>query len=140
MRRSGKHSFSSRVKLQLMSTAQILEEIKSYPTDELETLEHELRLERLRRTRCGLSARETQLFEIINEPLPGGEHLLELRAKREAGALSPDELETLIQLDDEREEVWARKLKAVTELADYRGVAFDDLYRQLELNLCTDAA
>ena len=123
-----------------MSTAQILEEIKSYPTPEIEALEGELRLERLRRARRGLSARETRLFEIINEPLPGGEALLELRAKREAGALSPDELETLIQLDDAREAVWARKLKAVAELADYRGVGFDDLYRQLELNLRTDAA
>ena len=123
-----------------MSTAQILEEIKSYPTPELESLEHELRLERLRRTRRGLSARETQLFEIINEPLPGGEGLLELRAKREAGTLATDELEALIRLDDARETVWARKLKAVAELADYRGVAFDDLYRQLELNLRTDAA
>ena len=123
-----------------MSTAQILEEIKSYPTPELEALESELRLERLRRARRGLSARETQLFEIINEPLPGGERLIELRAKREAGTLAPGELETLIQLDDEREAVWARKLQAVAELADYRGVAFDDLYRQLELNLRTDAA
>lgn len=123
-----------------MSTAQILEEIKSYPTSELESLERELRLERLRRTRRGLSSQETRLFEIINEPLPGGEGLLQLRAKREAGTLSPDELETLIRLDDEREEVWARKLKAVAELANYRGVAFDDLYRQLELNLRADAA
>ena len=123
-----------------MSTAQILEELKSYPTSEIEALEHELRLERLRRTRRGLSARETRLFEIINEPLPGGEGLLGLRAKREAGTLLPDELETLIRLDDEREAVWTRKLKAVAELADYRGVAFDDLYRQLELNLRADAA
>ena len=123
-----------------MSSAQILAEIKSYPTDELESLEHELRLERLRRARRGLSAQETRLFEIINEPLPGGEGLFELRAKREAGTLLPDELEALIQLDDAREAVWARKLQAVADLADYRGVAFDDLYRQLELNLRTDAA
>jgi len=123
-----------------MSTAQILEEIKSYPTDELESLEHELRLERLRRTRRGLSAQETQLFEIINEPLPGGRNLTELRAKREAHTLTLDELDELIRLDDAREEVWARKLKAVAELAEHRGVEFDDLYRQLELNLRTDAA
>lgn len=67
-----------------MSTAQILEEIKPYPTSEIEALEHELRLERLRRTRRHLSAEETRLFGIINEPLPGGERLPELRAKREA--------------------------------------------------------
>lgn len=123
-----------------MSTAQILEEIKSYPTSEIETLEHELRLERLRRTRRGLSAQETRLFEIINEPLPGGELLPELRAKRETHTLISDELNELIRLDDAREEVWARKLKAVADLADYRGVGFDELYRQLELNLRADAA
>jgi len=122
-----------------MSVAQILEESKTFSVPELESLEQSLRLERLRRTRNVLSAEETRLFEVINQPLPGSQRLPELRAKRDSHTLSPDELDELIRLDDEREEVWARKLRAVADLADYRGVEFDTLYRQLELHLRTEA-
>lgn len=122
-----------------MSVAQILEESKTFSVPELESLEQSLRLERLRRTRNVLSAEETRLFEVINQPLPGGQHFPTLRAKRDSHTLSPDELDELTRLDDEREGVWARKLHAVADLADYRGVEFDALYRQLELHLRTEA-
>ncbi len=89
---------------------------------ELESLEHSIRLERLRRNHRGLGAEETQLFEIINEPLPGGERLLELRAKREERTLSPVALDELVRLDHARQEVWARKLRAVSDLADHHGL------------------
>lgn len=69
---------SAFVKFPLMSTAQTLEEILYYPTAEIEALEHKLRFERLRRTRRGLSAQETRLFEITNESLLGGELLSKL--------------------------------------------------------------
>lgn len=122
-----------------MSVTQILEESKTFSVPELESLEQSFRLERLRRTRNVLSVEETRLFEVINEPLPGGQRLPELRAKRDAHALLPDELDELIRLDDERERVWARKLRAVADLADGRGEEFDALYRQLELHLRTEA-
>lgn len=83
---------------------------------------------------------QMQLLEIINEPLPGGKQLNELRAKREAHTLTTDELDELIRIDDAREDLWARKLKAVADLAEYRGVEFDSLYRQLRLDLRVDAA
>lgn len=118
-----------------MSTAQILEEIKSYPTTELQSLENSIRLERLQRTRRGLGAQETRLFEIINEPLPGGDELRDLRIERDTRALDGAEHQRLIQLENEREIVWARKLKAVSQLADLRGEEFDALYQQLGLML-----
>lgn len=83
---------------------------------------------------------QMQLLEIINEPLPGGDQLNELRAKRDEHTLEQDELDKLIRLDDAREEVWARKLKAVAELAKHQGIDFDVLYRQLESKLRVDAA
>ena len=51
-----------------MSLTQILEEVKTYPTPELELLEQSLRSERLRRTGRVLSTAETRLFSIINQP------------------------------------------------------------------------
>lgn len=118
-----------------MSVAQILEEAKTYSIAELESLEHSLRLERLRRRSDVLSGEETHLFGIINQPLPGGDELRSLRQKREDFSLGEDELVRLISLESEREIAWARKLKAVTELARLRGQEFEALYAQLGLAL-----
>ena len=117
-----------------MSVAQILEEVKSYSIDELESLEQSLRRERLQRLSGVLSAEETRLFAVINEPLPGGEELRLLRCKREEGSLGED-LERLLELENAREIAWARKLKAVAELARERGQDFEALYQQLGLAL-----
>lgn len=118
-----------------MSFAQILEESKTFSLSELEKLEQSIRMERLRRMRSGLSAEETQLFEIINEPLPGGEALRFLRSKMESDALAEAEHARLIALENTREIAWARKLHAVSALADLRGQEFDALYQQLGLAL-----
>lgn len=118
-----------------MSLAQILEEVKTYPTPALESLEQSLRIERLRRAGRVLSAEETRLFSIINEPLPDAETLRILRAKRDEGTLSAHEQEQLIKLENQREIVWAGKLRAVAELADLRGEEFDALYQKLGLAL-----
>lgn len=121
-----------------MSVAQIEAELDGLSLEELRVVEATARRKQRRQHPYVLDGVETRLFEVINEPLPGGERLLELRAKREAHSLTPEELEELTRLDDEREEVWGRKLRAVAELADYRGVDFDALYRQLELHLRTE--
>jgi len=118
-----------------MSVAQILEESKTFSIPELESLEQSLRLERLRRTRSVLSAEETRLFETINEPLPNGEELLLLRSKREDFSLTEEERARLVDLEHQRETAWARKLKAVSQLADLRGQDFESLYQQLGLAL-----
>lgn len=122
-----------------MSVAQIEAELENLSLEELRIVEEAARRRQLRYRSSVLDGAETRLFKIINEPLPGGERLLELRAKREARTLSEAELAELIQIDDLREEIWARKLRAVAELADYRGVDFDALYRGLELHLRTEA-
>ena len=121
-----------------MSVAQIERELETLTLEDLRRVEESARRKQGRRPHV-LDGVETRLFETINEPLPGGERLAELRAKREERTLSPEELQELIQADDLREEVWARKLRAVSELADYRGVDFETLYRQLELHLRSEA-
>lgn len=116
-----------------MSTAQILEEIKSYPTSEIETLEHELRLERLRRTRRGrsASAEETRLFEIINRPMPGGELYAFLIDKWQDEGLTEEERAELLPLVTEREGCNVERVEAVQRLSELRGVPFMELWKQI---------
>ena len=114
-----------------MSAAQILEEIKSYPTPELESLEHSIRLERLRRSHRGLSAEETRLFEIINQPMPRIERFRELEPFWEAGTLSDDERAELLEIVEAREILSAERIDAVRQLAELRGTSFEALWQQI---------
>ena len=123
-----------------MSVAQIEAELETLSLDDLRAIEAAARRQQARYHSNVLDGVETRLLEEINQPLPGGERLSELRGKREAHTLTDEELAELIQLDDTREVIWARKLGAVSELADYRGADFDALYRQLELHLRAEAA
>lgn len=118
-----------------MSLAQILEEVRTFPTSDLESLEQSLRMERLRRAGRVLDAPETRLFAVINEPLPAAETVRSLRHKREERTLTDDEQTQLVELENKTEVVWAGKLRAVAELADLRGEKFDELYQKLGLTL-----
>ncbi len=122
-----------------MSLAQILEEVKAFPTSELASLEQSLRLERLRRDGRVSNGAETRLLVIVNEPFVLTEGLRELRAKRERQTLSEAEHAELIERENEREILWARKLRAVAELADLRGESFDALYQKSGLALRADS-
>lgn len=116
-----------------MSVAQLEAELTTFDGAELDALEMALRREKLRRCGHVLSAAETRLFEIINEPLPAESELSALRLKRDERTLTEIEQAHLIEMENEREIVWARKLRAVAELADLRGVKFETLYQQLGL-------
>ena len=118
-----------------MSLAQILEEVKTFPTADLESLEQSLRRQRLQREKRVLGEEETRLFSVVNAPLPDAERLRELRTQREQQTLSEAEHAELMRLENEREIAWAGKLRAVARLADVRGEEFDALYQQLGLNL-----
>lgn len=118
-----------------MSLAQILEEVRTFPTSDLESLEHSLRMERLRRTGRVLDTQETRLFAVINEPLPAVEMVRALRHKRQERTLTDEEQTHLVELENKTELAWADKLRAVAELADLRGEGFDELYQKLGLTL-----
>ena len=121
-----------------MSLAQILEEVRTFPTSDLESLEHSLRMERLRRAGRVLDAQETRLFSVINEPLPAAETVRALRHKREERTLTDEEQTQLVELENKTEVAWADKLRAVAELADLRGEEFGELYQKLGLTLRTN--
>jgi hypothetical protein len=118
-----------------MSATQLELELPTLDATELDALEAALRREKLRRSGRVLSAEETRLYSIINESLPGEDDLRALRLKLDERTLTEEEQARLVALENEREVAWARKLRAVSELADLRGEEFEALYQRLGLNL-----
>ena len=116
-----------------MLVAQLERELTTLNETELDALEVALRREKGRRKGRVhvLSLEETQLFEIINQPMPGAERFRQLEPLWKAGTLSEPERAELLQIIEEREEVNARRVEAVMNLARLRGVSFDSLWRQI---------
>lgn len=82
-----------------------------------------------------LSAEETQLFDTINKGFAPEfwDHLKTLNEKRRNAALSESELQELISMTDQMELVNLQRMKALVELAEFRGADIDDLMEQLGL-------
>lgn len=93
--------------------------------------------ELLGKTRAGSTARldaeEARLLLKINEGLPEStwHRYRELVARRQAETLTSDEHEELIALSDHIEEVHARRLGYLAELAGLRGVSLESLIEEL---------
>ena len=114
-----------------MSLAQILEEVKSFPLSDIETLEQLLRLERLQRAGTIASPAESELLRRINAPLPQTERFTQLRLKLQDDTLSELERDEFIALSQEREEANAARAEAVMELATLQGRSFQELWNQM---------
>ena len=114
-----------------MSTAQILEEIKSYPTPELESLEDSIRLERLRRTTRVIPEAQRRLLRIINEPMPEGERHAVWLEKWQRDGLSEDERAEMLGIVMRREGANVLRVEAVMQGCELRGVPFVPLWKQL---------
>lgn len=114
-----------------MSIAQILEEVKTLPTSDLESLEHSLRLERLRRAGKVASPEETSLLRIVNRPLVQIERFDTLSQKWEEVGISDEERAELLEIVGEREGQNAERVEAVARLSELRGVDFQTLWKQL---------
>lgn len=82
-----------------------------------------------------LSERESELLMKINQGLPPQtrQRLDELIEKRQAYAISEEELQELKQLTDQIEKSDAARLKCLIELAALRNIPLDDLISQLGL-------
>lgn len=83
-------------------------------------------------TRC-LPEAEARLIQQINEGLPPElwRRYNELIAKRQAETLTPDEHATLIALSNQIEDLNARRIEALAELARLRQTSLSELMQQL---------
>ncbi len=76
---------------------------------------------------------ETRLLLLINEGVPAAltDRVQSLLAKRDDGTLTPYENDELLDLADNVERRGVERLKALTELAEVRGVSLTELMRSL---------
>ena len=114
-----------------MSAAQILEEVKTLSTPDLQLLALSLRLERLRRVGEASSDAELRWLEVLSRPLAHAERLPVLAAKWESQGLSPEERAEMQGLLSEREAQNAERAEAVQHLSELTGVPFQALWNQL---------
>ncbi len=114
-----------------MSVAQIERELETLSLNELRVIEAAARRQQGRHRSDVLSAPETRLYEIINQPMPSAERFRELEPSWEAGTLSDDERAELLEIVEAREEISAQRLDAVRQLAQLRGESFENLWRQI---------
>jgi hypothetical protein len=116
-----------------IETEQLLDAALQMPRPELERFVAKLFALKAREETPNLSEAETRLLLKINQDLSPSERALlnELIDKRQAGLITPSELEELIQLTDRSDEIGAERLKCLIELAALRNITLDELMRQL---------
>lgn len=114
-----------------MSAAQILEEVKTLSTSDLQLLAVSLRLERLRRVGEASSDEELRWLEVLNRPLAHAERFAVLAEKWKSQGLSPDERAEMQGILSEREAQNAERAEAVQHLSELTGVSFQALWNQL---------
>ncbi|MDQ3814460.1 MAG: STAS/SEC14 domain-containing protein [Armatimonadota bacterium] len=115
------------------SCSTLLEAAAQLSAPELDQLLDGVLTLRARRRAPNLSSAESTLLLIINEPLPTAvqERFDELRSKLPERTLTPDEHRELLELTDQKEMHWARRIEAAAELALLRGVPLPSLLQQL---------
>jgi hypothetical protein len=80
-----------------------------------------------------LSGKETELFQVINEGLPEQvwSRYRDLSRKQRAETISEPEHEEFLRLIDLTERAHGKRMHAVAELANVRGVPIESLMKQL---------
>ncbi|MBC8160188.1 MAG: STAS/SEC14 domain-containing protein [Roseiflexaceae bacterium] len=107
-----------------ISTEQLLQAVERLPITELDALAAKIAALRTRQQAARLNQDETTLLLAINQGhLPPEQqlHFDALVAKRQAGTISPDDLQELIQRTEASEQHVAVRLAAIHELAQLRG-------------------
>ena len=113
-----------------MSVAQLEAQVRQLNGDELISLEAILRREKARRLDVA-SASESELLDIINEPMPQSARFRELSLRREDGPLADSEQREFLELVEAREITNARRVQAVAALAHKREMAPVELWEQM---------
>lgn len=113
-----------------MSVAQLEAQVRQLNLEELFSLEAILRREKSRRMEIA-GARETDLLDIINEPMPATARFRELSLQREVGPLPDSQQQEFLCLVEAREVANARRVQAVAMLARLRDVSPAALWEQM---------
>lgn len=115
---------------------QLLNGVVQLETDELERFAEQVNLILAQRKVPSLPQPEAELLQQINQGLPEDiqHRYSELRAKRHAETLAPEEHQELLTLIDTIEQADADRLQHLIELAQLRRVPLPDLMHQLGIH------
>jgi hypothetical protein len=119
-----------------ISTEQIMTAVTQLSTSDLEQVFNHVLTVQAERKAKRLSETESSLLARINTGLPANlrERMAFLKSKREDHSINDDEYAELTQLSDRAEELHAKRLTALVELAKYRGVGLSELMNQLGIH------
>lgn len=120
-----------------MTSKQILNAVKRLPPRELEDFVNRVLVVQAKRRAKSLPDAEIRLLKKIYRKFSpkNSARLRELREKREAQELTPDEFEELALLTDSLEEFHARRMKNLVKLAQIRGLSLEEMLAQLGIRL-----
>lgn len=116
-----------------LSIEELLEAVSQLSKPDLEQLVQQALALRAQRQAPSLPHAEAELLQKINQGIPPQtqDRYTTLIAKRKAAALTTDEYAELLQLTDHIENLEARRMEYLTELARLRQVSLDNLMQQL---------
>lgn len=113
----------------------LLGAVEQLPPAELDRFVGAVLAIRARQAAGARSVGESALFERINDAIPAeaSMRLAVLREHRDDEALTENERRELVDLEDQREILGARRMDALAHLAALRGTTLENVYRQLEI-------
>lgn len=122
---------------QKVSPQQVISAVQTMPLDELEKLVSNVLAVRAERLAPHISGEEGKLLKSIQKTLPKKSlsRMKKLQALRDEQKLSQEGFAELAQLIENLEIIHAEKMKAVSDLAELRGVTFQIAIKQIGLKL-----
>lgn len=120
-----------------MNTQQIILTVRTMPLPDLEELVGEVLTIQAERRAPHLSGEEAKLIETIQTRLSASKQrrMGHLQLLRDDKGLSSDGYAELAAIIDELEEIHAKRMKALVELASYRGTTVAEQMNQFGLDL-----
>lgn len=111
----------------------LLDSVAQLDTTELEQFADRVLAIRAKRRAPNLTSREANLLQQINQAVSAEvqSRFDELAQRRDEGALTPEEHQELLQLVDVVEQFDVRRMEALSELAQLRGMPLRELMQQL---------
>lgn len=116
-----------------VSLTELLQGVSQLDTRELDDFVSQVLTLRARRIAPSLAAEEARLLETVNRRLPTAaqQRFEELSVKRSEETLTAEEHRELLDLIDRIENADAERVRALTSLAQVRGVSVRELMNQL---------
>ncbi len=120
-----------------ISSQQVITALQTMPLDELEKLVNNVLAVRAERVAPHITGEEAKLLRVIQKTLPKTSllRMKELQNLRDKEKLSNEGFKELAGLIEKLEILHAERMKAVSNLANLRGVTFQTALKQIGLNL-----